>query len=179
MDYTLYMVSGAPGSGKSTILQAFIGLKSGYMAFDIDWLAETASGLAGKDIYFSPSTWKAYSTLWFEVLHSVYKNGYTPVFFSPNDPKDIERYGQPAWCREIHWFLLDCEDRTRAERLARRPGWTEARMAEAISDAHDLRQAISIRADTGLLTPEAAAAEILVWLQQIRERKPDKNSRTV
>jgi len=165
MDYTLYFVSGAPGSGKSTMLEAFIGLQSGYIAFDIDWLATPASDLAGRDIYFEPSTWKPYGVLWFEVLHAVCKNGYTPVFFTPNDPQDIERFGQPDWCQEIRWFLLDCDDQIRGERLAQRPDWTAARIREALVDAHDLRQAIPTRADTGLLSPEATADKILDWLR--------------
>jgi len=85
MKYPLCIVTGAPGSGKSTTLNAFLELHSGYIAFDIDWLAEAASNLAAKDIYSDPSTWKPYTALWFEVLHAVYKNGQIPVFFTPND----------------------------------------------------------------------------------------------
>ena len=58
MKYPLSIVTGTSGSGKSTIPQAFLKLHSTYLAFDIDWLAETASGLAGKDVYTAPSTWK-------------------------------------------------------------------------------------------------------------------------
>jgi hypothetical protein len=36
--------------------------------------------------------------------------GRIPVFFTPNDPQDIEQYGQPAWCSDINWLLLDCDD---------------------------------------------------------------------
>jgi broad-specificity NMP kinase len=60
MKYVLHIVTGAPGAGKSTTLAAFLRLKSEYVAFDIDWLAQPASRLAGKDILFDPSTWKPY-----------------------------------------------------------------------------------------------------------------------
>jgi hypothetical protein len=167
MQYSLYIVTGAPGSGKSTSLNAFLELHSNYIAFDIDWLAEAASSLAGKDIYSDPSTWKPYGWLWFEILHAVYKNGRTAVFFTPNDPQDIEQYGQPAWCRDIRWLLLDCDDETRRERLAQRPDWTEVMISEAILDARALRQTIHLQVDTGLLSPKETAATILNWLERV------------
>ena len=167
MKYPLCIVTGAPGSGKSTTLKAFLDLHSGYIAFDIDWLAEAASDLADKNIYSDSSTWKPYASLWFEVLHAIYKNGQIPVFFTPNDPQDIERYGQPAWCNDIKWLLLDCDDQTRRERLVHRPDWTEAMIAESFADARVLRQAIQLQIDTGLLSPKAIATKILYWLEQV------------
>lgn len=167
MKYPLCFVTGAPGSGKSTTIQAFLELHTNYLAFDIDWLAEAASDLATKDIYSDSSTWKPYASLWFEVLHAIYKNRRMPVFFTPNDPRDIEQYGLPAWCSDIKWLLLDCEDQTRRERLIHRLDWTEARIAEALADDHDLRQAIPLQIDTGHLSPKAIASTIFDWLEQV------------
>jgi len=173
MEYTLCIVTGAPGSGKSTTLQAFLELHSRYIAFDIDWLADAASDLADKDIYSDPSTWKPYASLWFAVLHAVYKNGQTPVFFTPNDPRDIEQYGQPVWCSDIKWLLLDCDDQTRRERLVQRSDWTETKIADAFVDARVLRQTIPLQVDTGSLSPKAIATKVLDWLEQVyREDDP-------
>lgn len=169
MEYSLCIVTGAPGSGKSTALQAFLELHSHYIAFDIDWLAAAASDLADKNIYSDSSTWKPYGLLWFEVLHAVYRNGQTPVFFTPNDPQDLKRYGQPAWCREIKWLLLDCDDQIRRERLVRRSDWTEAMITEALADARALRQSINLQVDTGLLSPKETAMKIFAWLEQVHE----------
>lgn len=167
--YPLYLVTGAPGSGKSTTIQAFLALRSPYLAFDIDWLAETASNLAAKDIYTDPSTWQPYAALWFAVLHGVYQNGQIPLFFSPNDPQDLARFGQPTWCRAIHWLLLDCDDQTRRARLQQRSDWTAAMIDEALVDAQVLRQAIPQQVDTGLLAPNAVALAILAWLAEVHQ----------
>jgi hypothetical protein len=167
MKYPLCIVTGAPGSGKSTTLKAFLELHSNFIAFDIDWLAAAASDLADKDIYSDPSTWKPYASVWFEVLHAIYRNGQIPVFFSPNDPQDIERYGQPAWCSDVQWLLLDCDDQTRRDRLVHRPAWTEVMIVEALADARVLRQAIHLQVDTGLFAPKAIATKILDWLELI------------
>lgn len=174
MKYPLYVVTGAPGSGKSTALEAFLilrrdALHSDYIAFDIDWLADTASSLAGKDIYTDPSTWKPYGMLWFEVLHAINRNGQTPLFFTPNDPEDFRRFGQPAWCSTVEWLLLDCDDHTRRERLAQRLDWTEAMIAEALTDARVLRQTVPFHVDTGLLSPGEVAVRIVDWLEQLHK----------
>jgi len=162
----LYIVTGAPGAGKSTAVAAFLRLATDYLAFDIDWLAAPASALAGKSIYTDPTTWTPYNTLWFDVLHTIYRNGKTPVLFAPLTPDDILTTGQPAWCQSITWLLLDCDDQTRRTRLAERPGWTAAVVTEALADAQQLRTSIQHHLDTGNLAPTVVATRIVEWLAQ-------------
>ncbi|MEZ4725957.1 MAG: ATP-binding protein [Caldilineaceae bacterium] len=162
----LYIVTGAPGAGKSTAVAAFLQLTTDSIAFDMDWLATPASLLAGKSIYTDPTTWPPYNALWFEILHTIHRNGKTPVLFAPLDPDDITISGKPSWCREIRWLLLDCDDATRHTRLAARPDWTATMVAEALTDAQHLREQIRHQLDTGHLSPTAVATGILEWLAQ-------------
>ncbi|MEM7031451.1 MAG: shikimate kinase [Chloroflexota bacterium] len=164
--HTLYIVTGAPGAGKSTTIRAFIALKTTYLAFDIDWLAPAASALAQKNIYFEPATWKPYADLWFEVLHAIYKNGETPLFFSPNSPQDMTHFRVPSWCEDMQWLLLDCDDEVRRKRLALRQNWTQTRVAEALEDAQELRQSIAQHVNTGTQSPHEVAKQILAWLKR-------------
>jgi hypothetical protein len=166
MKHDIYVVTGAPGAGKSTTIMAFLSLKSEYIAFDIDWLAVPAGTLANKNIFTDPSTWKPYAALWFEVIHSVHKNHKTPVFFSPNTPSDFEHHGMPDWCGDVNWLLLDCDDQIRSHRLAQRKEWDDEMIQDAISDAVELRNMVSNTHDTGTLTPEQVATEILNWLEK-------------
>jgi hypothetical protein len=166
MKHVLHIVTGAPGAGKSTALAAFLGFNSRFIAFDIDWLTIPASNLAGKDIIFDPSTWPAYNALWFEVLHAVCRNRKQPVFFAPTDPHDIARYGQPSWCDQIEWLLLDCIDMLRQQRLKQRPEWTDLMVEEAIADASLLRETIHERIDTGVWPPHVVASKIHAWLER-------------
>ncbi|MDP9382201.1 MAG: AAA family ATPase [Chloroflexota bacterium] len=168
MKHKLFIVTGAPGSGKTTAANAFIALRTPYLAFDIDWLGVVGSALAGRDIFFDSSTWEPYGALWFEVLHSVYRNGRVPVFFAPNDPSDFERHGLPDWCDGVEWLLLDCADEVRRERLEGRVGWTDAMVEEAIGDASSLRQTITTRVDTARDTPAQVASSILSWLETLK-----------
>lgn len=165
MKHELFAVTGAPGSGKTTAAEAFIQLRTPYLAFDIDWLGTVASNLAGKDIFFDSSTWEPYGALWFEVLHSVYRNRRVPVFFTPGDPSDFERHGLPDWCGSVEWLLLDCDDDVRRFRLASRLGWTGDMVEDALEDARVLRQIVAHRLDTAQHTPPQVAKSILSWLE--------------
>lgn len=166
--YTLYFVTGAPGSGKTTVVEALLSRRSDFVFFDIDWLAEPASTLVGQDIRFAPETWPAYGEVWFGVLHAIFNNGLRPVLFTPADPSDFAE-PLPAWCAGIKWLLLDCNDDTRVERLRRR-GWEETRLEEALGDARALRRMVGERVDTGSMSPEDVASAVLEWLSlQLRE----------
>ena len=71
----LFIVTGAPGSGKSTALVDLLRLKSNCLAFDMDWLLGVSSLLSGDDIRFASLLWKPYNHLWLEVLHGITRNG--------------------------------------------------------------------------------------------------------
>lgn len=165
---SLHIVTGAPGAGKTTTLAALLRCASPHLAFDIDWLADAGSRLAGSDIRLERAAWPAYNALWFEIIHSVHKNGKIAIFFAPLDLRDLAEQGQPAWCERIEWMLLDCDDATRRARLGRRAGWSAAMIAEALADAQVLREQIPARIDTGRITPDAAAAAILAWVERTR-----------
>lgn len=162
---TLYFVTGAPGAGKSTTVEALLAFGSAFVFFDSDWLAAPASALYGQDIRFQPASWQPYGELWFSVLHALFQNGRVPVLFTPGDPGDYKRNALPNWCSGLEWLLLDCDDDTRLARLQRR-GWEEARSGEALQDAAVLRALVSRRIDTGKLSPEEVAERVLVWLKE-------------
>lgn len=137
-----------------------------YVFFDIDWLADPASGPAGRDIRFAPETWDAYGELWFGVLYGVLRNHLTFALFTPADPGDFAGKPLPGWRRGLEWLLRGCDDETRRARLQAR-GWTGARLDEAMGDARALRQQVPARIDTGKATPGETAAQVLLWLDRL------------
>lgn len=165
MSSVLHIVTGAPGSGKSTTLAAFLELRTPFVAFDIDWLTIPASNLAGNDIIFEPSTWPAYNALWFTILDTVARNHKQPVFFAPTSPDDLVQHHQPLWSGNVRWLLLDCPDDVRRQRLRQRPEWTEPMIAEAIADAASLRQTVALCIDTAAQDPEQVADAIRHWVE--------------
>lgn len=175
MAHTLYLVTGAPGVGKSTTLAAFLHLHSRFLALDLDWFLDAASTLAGKEIRFAPTTWPAYHTLWVEILAAIDRNHRETILFAPISPQDITQYGQPYWCTRIEWLLLDCDDEVRRQRLSQRPDWTTQMIEEALHDARELRQSIEKRIDTGRHTPTQVAQRIHEWTEEINSLNDEAN----
>jgi hypothetical protein len=165
----LLIVTGAPGAGKSTALTAFLALGTERMAYDVDWLATPASGLAGRSVHTDRDTWPAYGRLWIEVLHAAFRNGRVPVLFAPFDERDVAASGLPEWAGDVAWLLLDCSDDVRAARLRAR-GWDRARVTEAIADAVELRRRVPDRIDTGLRTAEEVARAVAAWVDGVAGR---------
>ncbi len=160
----VYVVTGAPGAGKTTALGALLRFRTDYILVDGDWLLGAASDLAKASVLSDRSTWRPYRALWFEVLHAIVRNGRTPVLFAAIDEGDVEELGDITWCDGIAWLLLDCSDSIRRERLWRREGWTEAMIDDALADAAALRVAVQRRLDTEAQVPGQIAQAILSWL---------------
>jgi hypothetical protein len=169
MTERLCIITGAPGAGKSATLDALLALRTPYLAFDIDWLAQAASNLARAPILSDPETWQPYRAVWFAVLHAVAMNGHVPVLFAAIDRPDVAAIGPLPWCGGIDWLLLDCSDRVRRARLEERAGWTKAMIEDAIADASALRRDVDTIVDTGTQPPNAVAFAVLAWLDQHRD----------
>ena len=164
--YALHIVTGAPGAGKSTSLAAFLNLESEFIAFDIDWLIEGASDLAGQDLHSARLKWQSYNSLWLDMLHAIFRNHRCPVLFAPLTPTDLRGIA-PHWCSEIRWLLLDCPDAILRRRLEGRDGWTESGVQEALADASKLRSEITEHVvDTNSSTPSTTARVISKWLSK-------------
>ena len=164
MNAILYIVTGAPGSGKTTTLAALLRRPNPYLAFDIDWLTIAASDLARSDVIFDRTIWPAYNALWLEILEAVHRNGKVAIFFSPFDTTDVAQASHATWYQRIEWLLLDCDDVTRQSRLSARPEWSDEMITEALSDAQALREHLSGHIDTAIHTPDEVAEAILRWV---------------
>ncbi len=119
----LWVVTGAPGAGKSAIAEALLAYPSAALIFDIDWLTLPVSALVGQSIVEARPLWPAYNRLWFAILEMVARNRRPVIFFSPLDRADVAAALAMTRVDAVHWCLLDCDDATRAARLGAR-GWT-------------------------------------------------------
>jgi hypothetical protein len=107
-------VTGASGSGKSTLLDPLARELAGEVAvFDIDSLIAPFKMQAdGAGV-----NWAAVRAAWLSVGHGLAVGGLPAVLLGPLAPFHLQDLRQTRWVRSLHFFLLDCPDAVRRERL--------------------------------------------------------------
>jgi dephospho-CoA kinase len=160
----LFVVTGAPGAGKSTVVPELLRLRrttsvgeSQLVVMDMDELLDSQGRLLGVDIAHSSAAanWPAYSALWLRITELVRRSGTPMLLLSPALPHELP---------EGRWLHLDCPDAVRRKRLTAR-GWTESQIAEALADAAEIRKRVP-RSVAGDGTPEESAQTILAWVNE-------------
>ncbi|HZX05974.1 AAA family ATPase [Kribbella sp.] len=153
----LFVVTGAPGSGKTTVVPELVRLSPGNMVvMDMDELLDDDGRLLGISIA-SPTAapiWPAYNALWLRITELIRRSGIPVLLLTP---------GLPAELPEGRWLHLDCPDAVRRKRLAAR-GWPEEQIDEALADAAEMRKYVprSVLSD---VNPERCAKGILDWVR--------------
>jgi hypothetical protein len=154
----LFVVTGAPGAGKSTVIPELVRLQSaGLVVMDMDELLDDDGRVLGIDIAdpAAAPNWPAYNALWLRITELVRRSGSPVLLLSPLVPTELP---------EGRWLHLDCPDDVRRERLAAR-GWSEGKINEALADAAKIRKLVP-RSVPGDGTPEDAAHRILAWVKE-------------
>jgi dephospho-CoA kinase len=155
----LYVLSGAPGCGKTAALASIRRRLQGVVVIDMDAFLDAASALAGADLRYAADRWPAYNALCRALVATVVDSGADCLLLTPLEPREI-----PGWRPgEVAWAVLDCPDRVRRERLVRR-GMPAGEIADAVHDAGQLRRlGLPIIPSTG--TVADTAARVAAWVR--------------
>lgn len=154
----LYVVTGAPGAGKSTVVPELVRLKwPELVVLDMDELLDHDGRLLGLPIASTEGAvnWPAYNALWSRITQLIRRSGPDVLLLCPLTPSQLP---------DGRWLHLDCPDDLRRQRLAMRD-WSESEIADAIADAAELRKLVP-RAVPGDGTPEESAKYILDWARE-------------
>ncbi|MFD9791437.1 hypothetical protein ACFWXK_10855 [Streptomyces sp. NPDC059070] len=160
----LYVITGAPGAGKSTLRSQAAG--HAFAVVDFDELPDQDGTLLGIDITSSPAgaVWPHYNRLWARVVSLLLRAGSPVLLLCPLTPAEwaeaaagVEGLTEPVWAR------LDCADADRTARLTAR-GWALRDIEEAHADAAELRTLLPLEFSTSGRSPEETATAVAAWI---------------
>ena len=158
----LFVVTGASGSGKTTIFPELLSRMSGWCAvFDADWLIDPL-GRAAKD---GQIDWAAFTDTWLHVAHGVAQNGLPTLLLAPFIPEHLDNLPGRAWIGEIHSLVLDCPDAERRRRMEARPRWRARDIDAQTEFGRWLRKNLSPVVDTTTQSPSGVAAAVAAWVR--------------
>ncbi|WP_181727489.1 AAA family ATPase [Streptomyces sp. PT12] len=166
---TLHLVTGAPGSGKSTVLPHLA--EHPFAAADFDELLDADGSLMGT-VVARPSAsplWPAYNRLWVRIIGMMLRGGGPVLVTCPLTPDEWAAAAAGAGdAPPVAWARLDCDDADRRARLAAR-GWGPDRVVDAIEDAHALRRLVDREFTTSGRGAAEVAADLAAWVATAKE----------
>jgi hypothetical protein len=161
---SLFVVTGAPGAGKTTLPPELIRLAAGQVVLDIDELLDEHGNHLGVPIATpeAAAIWPEYNRMWLRIAGFSQRAGHPVILLCPLTPDEMA-VACPGSSGDVRWGLLDCSDSVRAERLRAR-GWDDAAIAEALADAAAYRSITATVFRTDEATPAVVAEGLLAWV---------------
>ena len=158
----LFVVTGASGSGKTTIFPELLSRMAGWCAvFDVDWLIDPLAR-AAKD---GEIDWTAFADTWLHVAHGVAQNGPPTLLLAPFIPENLDVLPGRGWVGDIHYLVLDCPDDERRRRMAARLRWRARDVDAQIEFGRWLRKNLSPVVDTTSQSPSEVADTVAAWVR--------------
>ncbi|WP_440118978.1 AAA family ATPase [Paenibacillus sp. QZ-Y1] len=152
----LFVVTGASGTGKSTVCSLVRRMLPDFDVFDMDIIDNV--------------DWQIAKANWLRIAYSISLSGRGTVLCGTMVPENIEAADHKDKFETIRYINLHCDDETRAERLYAR-GWGEDAVQEHKNFANWLVQNSNTAftppmstIDTTLLQPEEVAKHIKEWV---------------
>ena len=154
----LFIVCGAMGSGKTTLVEPLRMALPDCVVFDCDLLLGHFDG-----------DWNRFWGAWLLVAWSIAEQGRAVILCNAMPPWDIKKLPERRWWSDVHYINLDVADEQRCQRLRSRPAWrnssSEAFIAETLHYATVLRERVEMTVDTTDASPELSAAEIAAFVR--------------
>jgi ribosomal protein S27AE len=159
----LFVVTGASGTGKSTITGPLRSLLPGCLVVETDVILHVAA-----------LGWDTWRNTWLQLAHAAALGGQATVLTGSLTPDQLERLPARKLIGPIHFALLDCPDDVLVSRLRARPAWrnssSEAKIIEHQRFAAWLRARITPSFDTSTASATEVADGIAAWVQVLLAR---------
>lgn len=162
----LWIVTGASGVGKTTVVAALRTLLPDWEIFDTDII--------------HAADWQQHRSNWLRLAHAIAQNGRYTLLCGTMLPQDIDRCDHRALFSKVYYLNLHCDDATRAARLLARPAWRGCNAAFVEQHRQFAQWLLDHAAadfdppmptiDTTYATPQAVAEQIRAWATNTLER---------
>jgi predicted kinase len=155
----LFMVTGASGTGKSTITGPLRRLLPGCLVLESDVTLHVAA-----------LGWETWRNTWLQLAHAAALGGQVTVLTGTLTPDQVERLPARKLIGPVHFALLDCPDGVLAARLRARPAWRNSSSPEIVRQNQEfaawLRARVSPVFDTSAASAEEVARGVAGWVQE-------------
>lgn len=159
---TLHLLTGAWGSGKTSLIPHLVPLLPDAVVFDWDVLLPGLSAAAGKDAHRDPSTWQGLRAMWIAIVGAVLAGGRDVVLCGPATPDDLVESGIAA--HPIRCAFLDVPDDGLRARLRAR-GEREEDVFDELASMAALRASTCTPLTVGGRDARQVAELVAVWVR--------------
>jgi predicted kinase len=159
----LWVVTGASGTGKTTIALAASRLDRTFVHLESDilWRGE---------FNHPDNNYRGYREVWLRLVKNIHQAGRPVILYGSVAPQDLEHCLERRYIARIHYLALVCPGQVLEERLRSRPGWRQAGSDAFLHDMQVFNQwFLSSRhpdvetLDTSLDHPEDTAQAVVRW----------------
>ncbi|MFD0696375.1 AAA family ATPase [Paenibacillus sp. GCM10027628] len=165
----LYIVTGASGSGKTTVIKELRRLMPDYDVFDYDDIIPFINEDKAR---FNKETTHLIQNIWLRVARDIAESGRITILCGIVSPKDIEKCEDLHYFSHIYYLILHCDDKTRETRLRTRKRMTEQKIQSNlklarsfIKNADKYSPPMPI-VDTSKTDAAKVAKQIKEWVQE-------------
>jgi hypothetical protein len=150
----LLVVTGASGTGKSTVMLALSGKQAQFVCLDSDIL--------WRDEFNKPDDdYMQYRNLWLRVVKNIAQSGRPVALFGSSTPGQFERCAERRYIGDIRYLGLVCDDDELERRLKARPGWRKSGSEEVVTRMKQFNRWLRDNAaGTGMTTLDTTAMDI-------------------
>lgn len=168
----LLLVTGASGSGKSTMAVRLAGVFTEAVVLDQDilWMAEMDT---------PEDNWRRFRSLWLRLAADIHQSGRPLLLFGSCDPDQYEPLPERRYVGPIYTLALVCDDHELRRRLTERPAWRGSSGAAFIDRMLRVNRALRTLTarqpervallDTTYQTPDESVAHVATWARTILE----------
>lgn len=158
--YPLFVVTGASGAGKTTIVEPLRRQLPDHEVFESDLILRVAA-----------LGWDTWRNTWLQLAYAISLNGRVTVLCGSLLPDQLEGLPARRLVGPIHFCNLDCPDDLLADRLRARPAWrgssNEANIAKHQHFAAWLRANIHPTFDTSVSSANVVADRVANWIRRL------------